>query len=115
VRLVLGAFALAFCAAAPAQTMYKCKNASGRITYAAQECKELGLTDAGEIRGDINISPAMKTPPAAKAAPRAPAPVAETPSAEPEAAAEPKRRCFTVKTAKGFATRCNDDPEEKRD
>ena len=112
-RLALGAFALAFCAAAPAQTMFKCKNASGRITYAAQECKELGLKDAGEVKGEVNVAPADRPAPRPKAA-RAPAPVAETPSSTPEPATEPKRRCFTVKTAKGFATRCNDDPDSEQ-
>jgi len=113
VRLVLGAFALAFCAAASAQTMFKCKNASGRITYTAQECKELGLKDAGEVKGEVNVAPADRPAPRPKAA-RAPAPVAETPSSTPEPATEPKRRCFTVKTAKGFATRCNDDPDSEQ-
>ena len=112
-RLVLGAFALAFCAAASAQTMFKCKNASGRITYTAQECKELGLKDAGEVKGEVNVAPADRPAPRPKAA-RAPAPVAETPSSTPEPATEPKRRCFTVKTAKGFATRCNDDPDAEQ-
>jgi len=111
VRLVLGAFALAFCAVASAQTMFKCKNASGRITYAAQECKELGLTDAGEVKGEVNVAPADRPAPRPKTAP---APIAETPGSTPEAAAEPKRRCFTVKTAKGFATRCNDDPDSEQ-
>ena len=110
-RAVLAALALAFCAAAPAQTMFKCKNAAGRITYAAQECKELGLMDAGEVKGEVNVAPADRPAPRPKAAPP---PVAETPSSTPEPAAEPKRRCFTVKTAKGFATRCNDDPDPEQ-
>ena len=46
------------------------------------------------------------------AAPAKPAPAAQTAPPKAEQPAEPERRCFKVKTAKGFATRCNDKPED---
>lgn len=101
-------------AQAGAQTVYKCRNAAGKITYASQACADLGLRPVGEVKESINVAPAYKAPPrpaepepaaAAAAAARATPPNAEE-------AAKPERRCFKVKTAKGYGTRCNDKPED---
>jgi len=101
----------AFCTAAAAQGMYKCKDASGKITYAGNECHMLGLTPAGDVKGQANVAPAQKVPPpqprAAPAAPSAP-PVDRSGEQPSEAKAGPERKCFAVKTAKGTSTRCND-------
>jgi len=113
-------FALAICAgctAAAAQGMYKCKDAAGKITYAGNECHLLGLTPAGEVKGQASVAPAVKAPPPAprpaESSAPPPADVPKAPSGAPEAKAEnPERKCFTVKTARGgTATRCNDAPE----
>jgi hypothetical protein len=95
--------------------MYKCKDAAGKITYSGKECHLIGLTDAGEVTGRASVTPAVR-PPAASAA-QTGAPVrapARAPASQGAAKAPvpPERRCFTVKTAKGTATRCNDVPEE---
>jgi hypothetical protein len=109
--ILLAAFSLALCAEAAAQGMFKCKDAAGKITYAGQECDKLGLTDAGEVKGRTSIAPAYKPPPdAGRAAPGRAAQGAPVAAEAPKKAEE--RRCFTVKTAKGTATRCNDDPEK---
>ena len=100
-----------------AQTeMFKCKDAAGRITYAGKECDQLGLSPAGEIKGRVMVTPAFKPPPERPAPPPTAAAKDAAPSAksDPEskdASAPPEKRCFTVKTAKGTATRCNDVPE----
>ena len=115
-RTVGAAFTAAIALAAAqagAQQVYKCQDAAGKVTYASHACDELGMRSAGEVKGSINVAPAQKVPPrpAAPAAPaRAPAAQAAPPKAEK--AAEPERRCFTVKTAKGVVTRCNDKPED---
>jgi len=116
--------AIAFAATqAGAQQVYKCQDAAGKITYASQACDKLGMRSAGEVKQSINVAPAYKAPPrpavpppaqAAKSAPPAQA-AAQAPPPPAEKAAEPERRCFKVKTAKGFATRCNDKPEETDD
>lgn len=96
-----------------AQSLYKCVDARGRISYLGQACDTAGLKDAGEIRDTLNVSPAYKPPPAPPAAtsPAAkPPPAAAKKDAEP--AKEPERRCFTVSTAKGPVTRCNEVPAE---
>jgi len=79
------------------------------------ECARLGLQSAGEIRDQLNVSPAPKFNPPPPQQPPKPAAAAEPPPAAAQAADEqkPERRCFTVKTAKGTATRCNDKPEEE--
>ena len=110
-RLLLLGLMLA--APATAQSLYKCVDARGRISYLGQACDSAGLKDAGEIRESLNVSPAYKPPPAPPAATRPaakPAPAAEKKDAEP--AKEPERRCFTVSTAKGPVTRCNEVPSE---
>lgn len=103
--------AIVFVAAqAGAQQVYKCQDAAGKVTYASHACEDLGMRSAGEVKGSINVAPAQKAPPRPAAPAPAPAAQAAAPKAEP--AAEPERRCFKVKTAKGFATRCNDKPED---
>jgi hypothetical protein len=103
--------AIALAAAqAGAQQVYKCQDAAGKITYASNPCDELGMRSAGEVKKSINVAPAQSVPPQPAAPARAPAAQAAPPKAEQ--AAEPERRCFTVKTAKGVVTRCNDKPEE---
>jgi hypothetical protein len=100
-----------------AQT-FKCKSPDGKITYSGTKCSDLGLKDAGEVKDQLNVSPAYKPPPGAvesrpspaPAAPAAKAPAPETPAAAEEAA-NPERRCFVVKTPKGNVTRCNDKPD----
>jgi hypothetical protein len=95
-----------------AQT-FKCTNAAGKITYSGTKCSELGLKDAGEIKDRLNVNPAYRPPVRAIESPRSPAPAAkaEMPAAGAEPA-DPERRCFTVRTAKGNVTRCNDKPDE---
>ena len=110
-RFLAALLGLLLCAAAAAQGMYKCKDATGKITYSGKACHLMGLTDAGEVTGRASVVPAVKprppgrAPAAAKSAPPAEKSVAKVPT-------PPERRCFTVKTAKGTATRCNDKPEE---
>ena len=93
---------------AGAQQVYKCQDAAGKVTYASHPCAELGMRSAGEVKESINVAPAQKAPP--RPAATTPAAQAAPPKAAP--AAEPERRCFTVKTAKGVVTRCNDKPED---
>jgi hypothetical protein len=102
-------------AAAGAQ-MFKCRDAAGKITYSSQACKDIGLTDAGEVRDSVTVVPATPVPAQPKpgaAKPAAPKPAAASMAPEAEKKDEPERRCFTVKTAKGVVTRCNDKPEEE--
>lgn len=110
-RLLAALLLSVLCSAAAAQGMYKCKDAAGKITYSGKECHLIGLTDAGEVTGRASVAPAIK--PAAARAAQADAP-AKAPASQGAAKAPvpPERRCFTVKTAKGTATRCNDTPEE---
>jgi len=95
---------------AGAQQVYKCQDATGKVTYASQPCPELGMRSGGEVKETINVAPAQKVPPR----PAAPPPATSVQSAPPKPApaAEPERRCFTVKTAKGVVTRCNEKPED---
>lgn len=95
---------------AGAQQVYKCRDAAGKVTYASHPCADLGMRSAGEVKDSINVAPAQKVPP--RPAAPAPAPAAQAAPPKAEKAAEPERRCFKVKTAKGFATRCNDKPED---
>jgi hypothetical protein len=118
--LILGVSALLLSGETTAQT-FKCTDATGKITYSGKKCSDLGMKDAGEVKDRINVNPAYRpsgresgsgregrsTPPAPTAAPQN--------SDTPAAAAEPaqaERRCFTVRTAKGNVTRCNDKPDE---
>jgi hypothetical protein len=113
--LTLAALALLLSGELAAQT-FKCTNPDGKITYSGTKCGDLGLKDAGEVKDKLNVSPAYKPPPGATESrpPPAPAavqaPIPETPAADEEAA-NPNRRCFTVKTAKGNVTRCNEKPD----
>jgi len=111
-RMLICALAMAVSFGAAAQEMFKCKDARGKITYSGRPCAEQGLTDAGEVKGRANITPAIQPPVFTPSAPAAAAPEAP----KPEAAAAPQapeRRCFVVKTAKGNVTRCNDVPPEE--
>ena len=123
--MILAASTLLWSAGAAAQT-YKCANEAGKVTYSSSKCSDLGLKDAGEVRDQLNVSPAQKVEP------HRPAPAAPPPKTAPAAAQAPAkskvpddlppdtiidqgredgRRCFTVKTAKGTSTRCNDKPD----
>ena len=111
VVMVLMAAALLSSREAAAQ-MFKCTDAAGKVTYSSAKCSELGLKDAGEVKDRIQVTPAFQ-PPAqrpARAAEDRPV-VTQKPAAEEEK--KPERRCFTVKTAKGTVTRCNDKPDEQ--
>ena len=93
--------------------LFKCSDAAGKVTYSSAACNTLGLKDAGQIQDRIQVTPAFQ-PPAQPAARRS---SEDRPAATPKPAAEEEkkaeRRCFTVKTAKGTATRCNDKPDEQ--
>jgi hypothetical protein len=98
-----------------AQGMFKCKDAAGKITYSGRDCHLIGLDPGGPVTGRAVVTPIVKTEPP-KPAPSAAEPAKTAkPAASQSAAApkEPERRCFTVKTAKGTATRCNDKPEDE--
>ncbi len=99
-----------------AQT-YKCVDAKGKVTYTGSKCGDLKLKDAGEVKervqygpGDTAAARAARTP--AKPPANAPASTAEAPPAAPPKAEGDDRRCFTVKTAKGTATRCGDKQDD---
>lgn len=115
-RIFLGAMLLPLSAAA--QT-FKCTDAAGKVTYSSTTCSELGLKDGGEVPDRINVNPAYRPPRSGESretrAPAAPAAAPQAPDAGTPAAvdpAKPERRCFTVRTPTGTATRCNDKPEE---
>jgi hypothetical protein len=116
-KLILAASALLLSGELAAQT-FKCTNAAGKITYSGTNCKELGLKDAGEVKDRLNVNPAYRPSARETTSPRSSAPAAapEAPKIDaPAAAAEPanpERRCFTVRTAKGNVVRCNDKPDE---
>lgn len=92
--------------------------ANGKVTYSGKQCSELGLKDAGEVKDRLNLTPAYQPPkPPAMAPGRAPTVQAPNTDAPPPLAPEPEkpeRRCFTIQTAKGPATRCNDVPPEDK-
>jgi len=116
-RYLIPAFALLLCQQATAQP-FKCTDAAGKVTYSSTTCKELGLKDAGTVQDRIQITPAPVNPAPPVAAPSRPPPRAAKEEAAPEKPAaeapqEPDRRCFTVRTAKGNVTRCNDKPDEE--
>lgn len=115
-KLTFAACALLVCGELAAQT-FKCTDAAGKITYSGKKCSELGLKDAGEVKDRLNINPAYQ-PPARDERPQRPSPPAPAPEARPadtpapaDESAAPERRCFTVNTPKGKATRCNDAPD----
>src|SRR6266446_1543318 len=118
-NLILAVPALLVCHELAAQT-FKCTSAAGKITYSSMRCSELGLKDAGEVKDRVNVNPAYRPPaPPATRPPlsSAPAAAAKAPNTEAPAAADaepanPERRCFTVRTAKGNVTRCNEKPDE---
>ncbi len=113
-NLILAVPALLLCHELAAQT-FKCTSAAGKITYSSMKCSELGLKDAGEVKDRLNVNPAYR-PPARAIVSSPPAPAAKAQNTEiPPAAAEPadpERRCFTIRTAKGNVTRCNDKTDE---
>jgi hypothetical protein len=113
-RLTFAALALLLSGELASQT-FKCKDAAGKITYSGTKCSDLGLKDAGEVKDQLNVSPAYRPPPRAVESRPPPAPAAKAPATETPAATEepanPERRCFTVKTPKGNVTRCNDKPD----
>lgn len=111
-KLALAACVLLGPSALSAQT-YKCRDANGKITYSGKKCSDLGLKDAGEVKEQINTAPAYKPPPNAGTR-TSPAPAAQAPEPPPPAPQSdaPPRRCFTVNTGKGTATRCNDAPPD---
>ena len=107
-------FALLFGLAADDATapMFKCTDAAKKVTYSNVPCNQQGLKDAGQVQDRIQVTPAFQPPaPPARARSGADQPVVQKPAAEEEK--KPERRCFTVKTAKGTATRCNDKPDEQ--
>ena len=112
-KVLFAILAFLLCPELAAQQMLKCKDASGRITYSGSECRDLGLSSAGEVTGRVVVTPSLKPP---DASPQfGPSVTTRTPATKSAAApppAEPERRCFTIKTAKGTSTRCNDTPEE---
>jgi len=119
-KLTLAACALLAPSALVAQT-YKCTDANGKITYSGKICSDLGLKDAGEVKDQIQTVPAYRQAPRTEGTrtpppPSAPAPAAQAPAPEPATTEEqsdgPSRRCFSVKTAKGNTTRCNDAPPD---
>jgi hypothetical protein len=110
-RYAIAAGLLAFVAHDAAAQVFKCLDAAGKVTYSSAACKTLGLKDAGEVQNRIQVTPAFQPPAQRPARPAEDRPVATgKPAAEGEQ--KPERRCFTVTTAKGTATRCNDKPEE---
>jgi len=111
-RLVLLSLALIASRDAAAQ-LFKCTDAAGKITYSSMKCSELKLKDAGEVPDRIQITPAIRSQPAARPGAQS---ERNEPSPKPAASAEPdkpERRCFTVNLGGGkTATRCNDKPDE---
>ena len=107
---------IAFWAAAPAVAQtYKCLDQAGKTTYSNTRCAELGLKDGGEVANRTNSAPAYR-PTVQPSAPQPQAPAA-APAKDGQAQAkpeEPERHCFTVKTAKGSATRCGEKQEETK-
>jgi len=112
IKLLTAILASPLCVQAAGPQLFKCKDAVGRITYTGRECRELGMSSAGEIKDRSTVTPALKfrasSPPAPDTAKKAAAPPSQSSEGAP---APPARRCFTVKTAKGTAERCNDVPE----
>jgi cell division septation protein DedD len=120
-RWSLAVSALLLSSGLAAQT-FKCVDALGKITYSGKQCKDLGLKDAGEVKDRLNVqpvppayqAPARSRPETGRPSSRTEASEAPSPPPTPTESLEPERdrRCFTVKTAKGNVTRCNDQPPE---
>ena len=110
-KFLCAALALLVHAEVASQQAFKCKDAAGRITYAGKPCDELGLISAGEVKHRITVNSGVITPVAPAAAPGAPVADAKPSGSADSTPEAPDKRCFTVKTAKGTATRCNDVPE----
>ena len=68
-------------ASAAAQPLYKCADASGRITYASEACERQGLKEVGPVRDRTTVVPGS---PAAKAGAQEARP-AEKKGGEPDA------------------------------
>ena len=114
-RTMLAAAAMLILSSEVAAQMFKCTDKAGKVTYSSVKCDDLGLKDAGPVQDRIQVTPA---PPQPASLPSSGArsqgddrPVKPAAAAEPPK--EPERRCFTVKTAKGSVTRCNDKPDEE--
>ena len=56
-RGLLFAILAAWSASGAAQTMYKCTNAQGRITYSNEICEKQGLKDAGKVADRVTTMP----------------------------------------------------------
>jgi Domain of unknown function (DUF4124) len=114
---MFAALALLSCSGLAAQT-FKCVDANGKVTYSGKQCSDLGLKDAGEVKDRLNLTPAYQPPKPASSVAPPPAPAVRGPNADaPPVAPEPdkpERRCFTIQTAKGPATRCNDVPPDDK-
>jgi hypothetical protein len=114
----LAVLLLSIPALACAQDLYKCRSADGKITYSNSTCASLRLQPAGEVKGQVSVTPAVKSPVSeARARPPAQAPTQPTAQAEPvkqrasaDGETEVERRCF--KTANG--TRCNENPDRPK-
>jgi hypothetical protein len=115
--LIVAAAAFLLSGNLAAQT-YKCVDAAGKVTYTGSKCSELRLKDGGQVKETLQVAPGDRAAAKAARAPAKPAPpkpvtrTAEAPPAKPAKAEGEDRRCFTVKTAKGTATRCGDKQEE---
>jgi hypothetical protein len=108
-RVPLAVLAVLCAASAQAQT-YKCRDAAGKITYSSQECRNLGLRDAGEVADKMNITPAVRPNYPSWNKPQDDSAAEEEKKEPPKA---PERRCFTTRNAKGgTSTRCNDTPDD---
>jgi len=57
-KICVAASASLLCAQAAAQTLYKCKDATGKLTYADAECNRPGLTPAGVSPGRLHSASA---------------------------------------------------------
>jgi len=79
VGVCLGVALAAGSPASLAQTMFKCKDGSGRITYANAACEKQGLKDAGAV---ANRTTTLSLPPVPSAAPRNRVPAATSAPAQ---------------------------------
>src|SRR5262245_3996186 len=116
IAITSASFALLVPFAVLAQT-FTCPDETDKINYSGKKCSDVGLKAAGEVKDKLHMNPAYRRPARTEGSwtpPPASAPAVQAPAPEPAAAAEsdnPGRRCFTVKTAKGNVTRCNDAPD----
>jgi hypothetical protein len=56
-RGALFAILALWAAAGAAQTMYKCTNAQGRVTYSNETCEKQGLKEAGKVADRVTTMP----------------------------------------------------------